>query len=121
MRVRPRVGPDKPIVVGHFNFRQAVLVGHEIVADDAVQVQDISGHRIDLVGRQHVRGREWHGAVDIIEQCGGIGPIGAHGRLRPVARECTLAGYPRIPSGTFAERSMTCRAHVGVQFIAVLD
>ena len=49
--IGPRVG-DKAITVRHLDQWQGLRVHDLLLADDAVEVEEIGGHRVCLVGRE---------------------------------------------------------------------
>jgi hypothetical protein len=48
--IRSWVGPDKTIVIEHFDVRQTVPVGNEFAGNKVVQVQNIGRQSINVIG-----------------------------------------------------------------------
>jgi len=45
-----RIGPTEIFAIGHFDFRQIVAIGHEIAGNDVVEVENIRGQSISVIG-----------------------------------------------------------------------
>src|SRR4029079_14679132 len=57
---------DEPVTVRHHDLRQAHGVYDLILANDAVQVQNIGNGRVDLRRLEQARLIEWHRPIDVI-------------------------------------------------------
>src|SRR4051812_11645726 len=73
--VRPWIA-DEAVPVRHLHSRERRLIQHVMLADDAVQKQEIGRRLVDLIRCQRAGMIEWHRAADVV-------PDG--GRVRPVA------------------------------------
>src|SRR3954454_1789226 len=70
---------DETVAVGHSHLRQRLCVHGDVLADDAVEVEEIGTHRVDLLVLERKRIGERHRASDIVEDRRGVWPIAAHG------------------------------------------
>jgi predicted dienelactone hydrolase len=77
MHVWPRILGDEAVAIGHRHLRQRFGIEHRVLGNDAVEVEDIGGDGIDLVGAEGLRRVEGHGAADVVEERGGVRPIAA--------------------------------------------
>src|SRR5260370_31785657 len=68
---------NESVAVRHPDLRQAFPVELSVIGQDPVQVQNVGGNRIGIVGAEQTWCGVWHGAANVVEQGGGIGPIAA--------------------------------------------
>src|SRR4051794_35678840 len=73
---------NEAIAVRHANLRKSALVEYRVFRDDAVEVENVRGDRVDLLRSQ----RAWlwirHGSPRVVPQRCRVGPIAAHGQQR---------------------------------------
>jgi hypothetical protein len=53
-----RIGPNKILAIGHFDFRKIVAIGNEIAGNDVVEVENIAGQSINVIGWQRVESKD---------------------------------------------------------------
>src|SRR5215470_14931546 len=83
---------NEPLPVRHGHLRQRLRVHGLALRDDAVEVEQVRNHPVDLVAGEGLRLVERHCPPDVVEQGCGIGPIAADGLYgRLVARQRALA------------------------------
>src|SRR5262249_2288863 len=82
---------DKAVAIRHLHFGQSLRIHDVVVANDAVEVQDIGGYRIDLGWFQETRFVEWHRGIDVVPQRRGIWPEAADGLEGP---RCSKSSLP---------------------------
>jgi hypothetical protein len=71
-RCPPHIAPwvgDKPIAVRHLNQWQGLRVHDVLLADNAVEVKEIGGHRVHLVGREGAGVVEWLRPAERVKNC----------------------------------------------------
>src|SRR5262249_11490127 len=67
---------DKIVAVGHLDLRQRLGVDHVVLADDLVEVEEISGNGVSLIVRQRFRFLVGHRREHVIKDGRSIGPEG---------------------------------------------
>jgi hypothetical protein len=53
-----RISPTEIFAIGHFDFRQIVAIGDEIAGNDVVEVENIAGQSINVIGWQRVESKD---------------------------------------------------------------
>jgi hypothetical protein len=53
-----RISPTEIFAIGHFDFRQIVAIGDEIAGNDVVEVENIAGQSINVIGWQRVERKD---------------------------------------------------------------
>ena len=93
--IRPRV-VDERRAVRHFD--RAIMSSRRarVGGNEAVEIEDVGGHRIDIVVAQRLRRVLRHRAADIVEQGRRIRPVAADGAHRFGRRERALAADQTI-------------------------
>src|SRR5262245_24723339 len=64
----------KPIAIWHPNPRQGLGVNHLVIADDAIELQNIGYHGIDFVIAQRLRVIKRHGAAHVVKNSRRVWP-----------------------------------------------
>jgi hypothetical protein len=100
-------------MVRHLHFGQGLRIHRLVLRDQIVGREQVSADRIDLVVAQRMRRRPRHGAADIVEQRGRIGPEIGYCFVRSDA----VSGERRIADQHIARAAL---AVVAVALVAAL-
>src|SRR5689334_6053634 len=96
LRCSAGIHDDEVVPIRHDDLRQRLRIHLVLLADDAVEVKEIRGDRIDLVVAQRLRLDVRHRAAHVVEDGGRIGPVAADRAHRCLARERALAADQAI-------------------------
>src|SRR4029434_7332400 len=106
-RALPDIGPwigDESVTIRHRDSRQGRGVPNLLLANDTVAVQEVGGHRIDLVGREGARVVEGLRPADVAPERGSILPEASDGLNGLVGRQRALAADQTAVGRVLARR-----------------
>src|SRR5690242_14879101 len=70
---------DESVAIRHLHLRKGLAVHDLVFTNDAVQRKQISSHSVHFAGT-HTRGFVVrHGAIDVVPDSGGVGPVASYG------------------------------------------
>ena len=85
--VRTRVGENETVAVRHAHLREGGSIEYVILAHDIVEVENVRGHRVNLVGGERPRRVVRHRAVNVVPNGRRIRPVASDRENRLLASE----------------------------------
>ena len=105
--VGPVIG-EEILHIRHHHFREILMAQLEIIINDFIHIEKIGGDGVDFIRRERLRLAKGHGAVDVIINGRGVGPVGADCLDRIFAGQRAMTAHQHRPApGALAEIAMT--------------